>query len=1079
MTKRAYRIAAYTAAAVLAALIAAVLVAPAYVDWSRYRGDIAAAMRAAIGRDVVIAGDIGIEILPAPVLRLGDVRLANPDGFEGREMARTESVAMRISLLALVSGRIEVRALTFVRPVLALEILPDGRANWRFERLPRAAAEGAPLGGAIAFAGAEVDLTIEDATITFRDGRSGFEQAFEILDATIKAPTKEQAVRQAYRASGRLVYRGLAAAFEATIGPFASGEPAPIKMSLWRRQEGARLRFSGELGGPPGASVLSGALSGEGRDFLALASGLGGFDPATAPDWLAGEFGIGAELRIAGDAVEFNNLSLRLGEFRAAGAGQFKLTRPATADLALAVETINLDRLVAGPDTGPDGTARTTIAGLPEFTGNIADGLDQALTRALAFFGANRLNASLTLGTLIYNGRIARETLLDAEIGAGRIRINRFASRLPGATEISLSGLVTAEDGGPRFEGTVDGQAGNLRGVLRWLGIDVSAVPPDRLRKAALSSRVVATPDRLRFEKASLDLDVSHIEGRLSVGFGPKRRYDIAATADRFDIDAYLPRPVIGAADDYDLILVARVGRLGFRGTMLDDARVDLALEDGVLTLRDVGFGGPDTVRASLSGSVSGLGIAPEFDLSVDLDAPSASAAWALAGGRPPGWTARLGPLVVRARLAGQLASAELRLDAETAGGHLTLDGGVRLSLKGPRYDFDLVASHPDMAALGRLLDPRFGQGSAVLTGGARITATVSGDLAGARVSGFTAILGPSEARGSATIDFSGPRPRLVGRLTTGPLDFGLLFQDPVAAVARGGAAAPARGERSGPTAADGGKRERRRDFWPRTSIRLPRLGLDVKIEIVPQILVWRNYRVEAPRFDFVLDEDGVAVRGLRGRLFGGDLEMSAWLKGRGRLTGGATATLREADAVVVLGGGGAYGVSSGRIEAEVELRSKGRSPLDLISNLAGRGRITLRDGVFRGFDLEAVNRRAGTRERQVGAIELFLAGRGGGETIISLAGGAFRIENGVIGSNNLLVAAAGGGLAIDGSIDLKDRKLDVRARISLAAVPQAPPLEVELLGPVEEPDTILRFDAFQKYLLRTTGRPETDAAPK
>ena len=1060
MKARASRIALYTIATAVILLAAAVVMAPSLVDWNRYKPEVAAAAAALTGRDVVIEGDISFEILPVPVLRVDDVRVSNPAGFGGGEIARAGAVHLRVSLPALMAGRVEIGTVTVVRPLLTLEILPDGRRNWASASAMPGGGVGQVAASEFTFLSASLDLSVESAFVIFRDDRSGHVQTLEHVDIAISGP----AVAGPYRAIGRFEFRGRPIAFDGSLGPFGEGGKAPVKMALWRREIAARLRFTGDIDTKSADLALTGFVRAGGEDFLAFAATVAGFDQALAPDILSAEFEFEADIQVNGVTAAFNRLSMKLGEFRAAGAGEVRLTRPAAAELALDVETVNLDRLYRGRA----GAARTSISGLPRSSA----GVDEIIENVLSELGPDMVSLHLTLGALIYNGGIARDLRLDADLGSGEMLINQFFVRLPGAAELSVAGFVALEDGEPRFQGIVDGTGSNLRGTLDWLGMDSARVPPDRLRKFAVTSRLTASPDFVRLDDVSLDLDVSHIEGRVSIGLPHKRTYEAELTVDDLDLGAYFPAPALGPSEEYDARFVVRIGRLRLLGAVLERARIDATFVDDVLTIHELGFGHPRGVRANLTGNASGFGIAPVFDLSLDLDATQASGLWSMFGEPPPAWAAQLGPLVARGQLAGEFASAELSIEADAAGARLRIDGGLRLSLRGPRYEFDLVGSHPNLLLLGKRFDPRFGE-ALEIRGGARVTATVTGDLASAKISKLTADLGSASARGSATIEFSGAQPRVSGRIEAGTLDLGVLVQDPVAAIASG--PIPPVTPPSSPTSSDedGESTETSaRQIWPRTPIRIPHPNLDAAVEIIPEVLVWREFRVENPRLQLVLTSAGVAVRRLSGRLFGGELEMSAWLNGRQKLSGGARVALRGGDAGAALGGEGDYTLAGGLFDAEVSLDSTGISPYELVSNLAGRGRITLAGGRFRGFDLDEVNSRVVDRARQVGVIELFLAGEGGGVTDIDSAGGTFRVEKGVISSSDLAIQAAGGRIAADIGFDLMNREVDATARISLASVPEAPPLEVGFEGPVEELDTAYRFDAFQEYLLRTTREP-------
>ena len=85
-----------------------------------------------IGRKLVIDGDLQFSVLPAPRLSVRDARLANIEGASTPDMVRLKSLEVRIRFLPLLQGRIEVESVTLVEPVIELEILADGRANWQF-----------------------------------------------------------------------------------------------------------------------------------------------------------------------------------------------------------------------------------------------------------------------------------------------------------------------------------------------------------------------------------------------------------------------------------------------------------------------------------------------------------------------------------------------------------------------------------------------------------------------------------------------------------------------------------------------------------------------------------------------------------------------------------------------------------------------------------------------------------------------------------------------------------------------------------------------------------------------------------
>src|SRR5262249_16040814 len=116
-------------------LVAAVLVGPNFYDWYRYKDEIAAKARDATGRDLKIDGDISLSILWTPTLSVKKVRFANIAGGSVADMASLDSLDVRVAFAPLdwINGNFQVERIELVRPMIVLERLADGRANWQFE----------------------------------------------------------------------------------------------------------------------------------------------------------------------------------------------------------------------------------------------------------------------------------------------------------------------------------------------------------------------------------------------------------------------------------------------------------------------------------------------------------------------------------------------------------------------------------------------------------------------------------------------------------------------------------------------------------------------------------------------------------------------------------------------------------------------------------------------------------------------------------------------------------------------------------------------------------------------------------
>ena len=104
-------------------VVIAIPVAPSFIDWNRYKVEIAAKVREQTGRDIAIDGDISLAVLWTPTLAVHKVRFANIAGGSAPDMASLESLDVRLTFAPLdwVSGNFQVQRIDLVLgPVVQL-----------------------------------------------------------------------------------------------------------------------------------------------------------------------------------------------------------------------------------------------------------------------------------------------------------------------------------------------------------------------------------------------------------------------------------------------------------------------------------------------------------------------------------------------------------------------------------------------------------------------------------------------------------------------------------------------------------------------------------------------------------------------------------------------------------------------------------------------------------------------------------------------------------------------------------------------------------------------------------------------
>ncbi|MBS7792447.1 AsmA family protein [Roseococcus sp. SDR] len=206
-----------------------------FFDADAFRPRVVEAVQRATGREFRIEGRLHLAPALSPTLAAEGLVLANLPGGSAPEMLRIAQAELRLALLPLLSGRIELAHLRLEGGKLLLE-----RENWRFARPP--AAEPAPTAPAPATAPAR-PMELDLRAVTLRDWQvtaSGETVSLPELRLTGSGPGTPLDL------AARLTARGTEARIEGRLGaPAAWNGPAPWPFQLTAALPGLRLTAEG------------------------------------------------------------------------------------------------------------------------------------------------------------------------------------------------------------------------------------------------------------------------------------------------------------------------------------------------------------------------------------------------------------------------------------------------------------------------------------------------------------------------------------------------------------------------------------------------------------------------------------------------------------------------------------------------------------------------------------------------------------------------------------------------------------------------------------------------------------------
>ncbi|MDH5722123.1 MAG: AsmA family protein [Alphaproteobacteria bacterium] len=191
-------------------LVGGALIAPSFIDWNQYKGQATAKIKESTGLDIALNGDIGFAIIPVPKLMVHDVALVGPKGAKNQNIATLKRFDVNVSLLPLLSGKIDVQSISLIEPVINIEIGEDGTPVFMTEEInalispeeEEKEASSSPAMPEISFQ----NVTVKDAAVTYFDHKSGMEQKLQNINFELSAKT----LTGPYTLSGHMFYEGKA-----------------------------------------------------------------------------------------------------------------------------------------------------------------------------------------------------------------------------------------------------------------------------------------------------------------------------------------------------------------------------------------------------------------------------------------------------------------------------------------------------------------------------------------------------------------------------------------------------------------------------------------------------------------------------------------------------------------------------------------------------------------------------------------------------------------------------------------------------------------------------------------------------
>lgn len=335
---------------VVVLLVAAVVAGVAILstlDFNEYKGLIAEEAKKATGRDLVIAGDLNLEISFNPALAVDGVTFSNAEWGSRPEMARVDRFAAEVSLIPLLSGQVVVNRLLVEGVDLLAETNKDGVGNWEFAGAAKAeTAPSEPSSGSAKLPSID-KVVMRDINLTYKDGVTGEEYRVKLDEMTAAAGSVDAPVEMSVK--GQLNEKEFSV--EGTLGSVAqmAGANEVYPVDVKAATFGVDTSYAGSLGTPGGTLSVNGdvkvTIPSIAKTLADVASLVPGMDQP--PQLGADTLDMSSKVAFDGKVAKLSGLALTLGKTDIAGSVTADISgaRP-NVKAALTSNLIDVDELL-------------------------------------------------------------------------------------------------------------------------------------------------------------------------------------------------------------------------------------------------------------------------------------------------------------------------------------------------------------------------------------------------------------------------------------------------------------------------------------------------------------------------------------------------------------------------------------------------------------------------------------------------------------------------------------------------------------------------------------------------------------
>src|SRR5579883_2510749 len=513
----------------VALLIVALLIAPSLFDLNKFKPQLIAEVKKATGRDLVVDGPISGSLLPTPSVSVTGVKFVNMLGSKNPNMVEIKSVTVKPSLLALLGGNLEVSSVVLVEPKIVLEINAQGKPNWEFTPSVEQAKPAAPSpSSAKPLSLGELD--IENGTILFSDSKAGISVAAQKVNFAASVGS----VDGPYSLTGGATINGAPLTIELSVSAKGTNGHAA---NLVLESGGGKLTFKGNLSELGANARIGGAASVQAESLTKFATTLVELTGLPAPDLpplLAGKFSFDGSVDASQTSFAAKDFKMTLANNVGSGSLSVSWKPALVVDGKLVLPKLDLDQALVAlsqPAAPP--------AGKPAANKPVASASAPGGASLLANVTAK---LSVEASEVIYNKASIHSVALDIDAHNGAVAVPRLTATLPGDMVLQARSIMSGDPNRPTVAGDFSLVGPKLRDTLKWLNVDTSSLPANKLTRLSFKGRLSSAGGNIQVTDAAFELDDVKGTGGVVATFSVPLSVVAHVELDTFDLDPFLAK---------------------------------------------------------------------------------------------------------------------------------------------------------------------------------------------------------------------------------------------------------------------------------------------------------------------------------------------------------------------------------------------------------------------------------------------------------------------------------------------------------------------------------------------------------